>query len=96
MTIADDILALIERKQHRLHLTEEDIAEMLYGQRRAYQQRVNSACRDLVAAKKLVREGRGGPADPYWYHHPYLKLLKGTALRYGPLSVSRKRTVSAA
>jgi len=47
MTIADDIEALIKRKR-RLSLTEEDIADMLFGQNNAYQQRVNSACRQLV------------------------------------------------
>ncbi|MGA2459202.1 MAG: hypothetical protein ABSF85_16650 [Terriglobales bacterium] len=76
MTIADDIEALVERKQRRLHLIEEDIAEMLFGQKHAYQQRVNSVCRQLVKEKRLVREGRGGPANPYWYHLPYPKRRK--------------------
>ncbi len=76
MTIADDIEALVERKQRRLRLTEEDIAEMLFGQKHAYQQRVNSACLQLLKAKRLVREGKGGPANPYWYHLPYPKRRK--------------------
>jgi hypothetical protein len=70
MTIADDIEALVKRKQHRLRLTEEDIAEMLFGQANAYQQRVNQDCRLLVNAGRLVRNGNGGPADPYWYSTP--------------------------
>jgi len=69
MTIADDIEALIKRKR-RLSLTEEDIADMLFGQNNASQQRVNSACRQLVAEKRLVRQGHGGPSDPYTYHPP--------------------------
>jgi hypothetical protein len=73
MTIADDIVALVERKQRRkrpLHLTEEDIAEMLFGQDKAYQQRVNQDCRLLVGQGKLVRDGEGGPADPFTYSLP--------------------------
>jgi hypothetical protein len=70
MTVADDILALVQRKQHRLNLTEEDIAEMLFGQNNGYQQRVNSDCRLLVDAGKLERRGKGGPADPFTYHTP--------------------------
>jgi hypothetical protein len=73
MTIADDIVALIERKQHRLRLTEEDIAQMLFGQDKGYQQRVNSNCRLLIEAGKLVRHGSGGPADPFTYHTPPIK-----------------------
>jgi hypothetical protein len=69
MTIADDIEALVKRKR-RLSLTEEDIADMLFGQNNAYQQRVNSACRQLVKERRLVRQGKGGPDDPYTYHPP--------------------------
>lgn len=75
MTIAHDILDLVGRKQHRLNLTAEDIAEMLFGQR-GYQQQVNSICRHLVKEKRLVREGNGDPANPYWYHLPYLTRRK--------------------
>jgi hypothetical protein len=32
MALAEDIVDLVERKQRRLHLTEQDIAEFLYGQ----------------------------------------------------------------
>jgi hypothetical protein len=72
MTIADDIVALVQRK-HRLRLTEEDIADMLYGQNHGYQQRVNSDCRLLVQQGRLVRHGKGGPADPYTYSLPPIK-----------------------
>jgi hypothetical protein len=73
MTIADDIVDLVERKQRRpqpLHLTEEDIAEMLFGQDKAYQQRVNQDCRFLVDQGRLVRHGSGGPSDPFTYSLP--------------------------
>ncbi len=72
MTIADDIEVLIKRKR-RLSLTEEDIADMLFGQNNTSQQRVNSACRQLVAENRLVRLGSGGPSDPYTYHPPSIK-----------------------
>ena len=75
MTIADDIVALVERK-HRLRLTEEDIADMLFGQNHAYQQRVNADCRLLVDAGRLVRHGKGGPATPYTYGLPPIKRRK--------------------
>jgi hypothetical protein len=73
MTIADDIVALVRRKGHRLNLTEEDIAEMLFGQDNAYQQRVNSDCRLLINQGRLVRHGKGGPGDPCTYHIPPIK-----------------------
>jgi hypothetical protein len=72
MTIADDIEALVSRKR-RLSLTEEDIAEMLFGQDHAYQQRVNADCRLLVQTGRLVRHGKGGPTDPYTYGLPPIK-----------------------
>jgi hypothetical protein len=72
MTIADDIEALVNRKR-RLSLTEEDIADMLFGQHNAFKQRVNPACRQLVAEKRLVRQGNGGLSDPYTYHPPPIK-----------------------
>jgi hypothetical protein len=72
MTVADDIVALVARK-HRLSLTQEDIADMLFGQNNAYQQRVNSACRKLVEEGRLVQHGKGGPADPFTYSLPPIK-----------------------
>jgi len=66
MAIADDIEALVRRKSPRLQLTEEDIAEMLFGPS-AYPQRVNKACRQLVAEERLKREGDGVPHSPHWY-----------------------------
>jgi hypothetical protein len=69
MSIADEILALVERKR-RLSLTLEDIAEMLYGQKDGYPQRVEKPCQKLVKEKKLVKCGNGGEADPYTYHLP--------------------------
>jgi len=68
MTIADKILDLVDRKQHLYGLlTEQDIAEFLYGQNNAYQQLVNAACRKLVDEGRLVRDNGGGPNDPYTY-----------------------------
>ena len=72
MTIADDIVALIKRKR-RLRLTEEDIADMLFGQNNGYQQRVNAACRLLDKQGRLMRHGKSGPADPYTYSLPPIK-----------------------
>jgi hypothetical protein len=70
MTIADSILALIERKERRKRrpsLTAQDIAEMLYGPN-GYQQLVDPTLRELVAAERLDQRGEGGPDDPFTYH----------------------------
>lgn len=67
MAMADDVLALLQRKQHRLNLPAEDISEMLFGQERGYQQRVNNVCVQLVAAGDLVHSGKGGLNDPHTY-----------------------------
>jgi hypothetical protein len=75
MTIPDEIIALVERRR-RLSLTEADIADMLFGKNKAYQQRVNSACRLLVARGLLVRCGRGGRDDPFTYHPRPIKRRK--------------------
>jgi len=72
MSIAEDILGLIEPKRRR-YVTELDIAAMLFGQDKAYHQRVNSACRQLVQQGELVRHGKGGPTDPYTYSLPSVK-----------------------
>jgi hypothetical protein len=66
MTVADKIKALLQRKQHRLNLTAEDIAEMIYGEKGA-QQDVNTVCLQLVEAKELERLGKGGQNDPFCY-----------------------------
>ncbi len=60
------ITILIERKYPRLKLTEEDIAEMLFGDS-FNRPHVNRACRRLVDENRLVREGGGVANDPYWY-----------------------------
>jgi hypothetical protein len=49
---------------------------MLFGQNNAYQQRVNSDCRLLVDTGRLVRNGKGGPADPYTYSLPPINRRK--------------------
>ena len=71
MTIADDIVELVARKR-RHRLTEEDIAEFLFGPK-GNQQRVNAACRQLVEQKRLIRNGKGGQDDPFTYSFPLFK-----------------------
>lgn len=71
MTIADDIVTLIQRKR-KLELTAEDISEMLFGQT-AYPQRVTKALQQLIDEKRLVRRGSGGAANPYTYHLPPIR-----------------------
>jgi hypothetical protein len=46
------------------------IYEVIFGRDNAYQQRVNSTCRRLVAEGKIVRKGNGGASDPFTYHLP--------------------------
>lgn len=66
MTIAENILDLLERKR-RSKLTAVDIAEMLYWEDKTYQQRVKSNCLMLYEEGKLTRSGTGSVADPYTY-----------------------------
>jgi hypothetical protein len=66
MTIADEILDLLKRKR-RLKLTAIDIAEILYWEDKTYQQRVKADCLTLYEQDRLVRDGKGSPADPYVY-----------------------------
>lgn len=63
MTVADDIESLIRRKPG---LSEIEIAEALFGAS-AYQQRVNSTCRRLIAEGRIARSGDGGIAEPFRY-----------------------------
>jgi hypothetical protein len=72
MTVAERVEELVKQNV-RLQLTEQNIADMLFGQLNGYQQRVNSSCRRLVAEGRLVREGKGGPSDPYIYRLPPIK-----------------------
>ncbi|MGQ0446674.1 MAG: hypothetical protein ACT4O2_16535 [Beijerinckiaceae bacterium] len=66
--LADAIVELIERKYPRLKLTEEDIAEMMFGYGgEYYRSRVNEACRWLTEGKRLSRGGKGVAYDPFWY-----------------------------
>jgi hypothetical protein len=67
MTVADDILHEVRRKAGR---TEDELAALIFGRDNAYQQRVNSTCRRLVAEGKIVRKGEGGASDPFKYHLP--------------------------
>jgi hypothetical protein len=64
MTVADDIVDEVRRKSGH---TEADLAALIFGRQNAYQQRVNSTCRKLVADGVLVRHGNGGSSDPYRY-----------------------------
>lgn len=63
MTLAEEVYELVSRKPG---FTESDIARMIFG-RHGYQQQVNSACRQLVDACRVERQGKGGPGDPYTY-----------------------------
>ncbi len=75
MAIIDDILREVQIKEGR---TENDLAALIFGRNQAYQQRVNAACRLLVAEGKIVRKGRGGAYDPYTYWLPpiFLKPIR--------------------
>ena len=66
MIIAEEILDLLKRKR-RLKLTATAIAEILYWEDTAYQQRVKASCLTLYGQGRLVRDGQGSPADPYVY-----------------------------
>jgi len=59
----DRILAAITQ---RPHMTEIEIANAVTSSN-PYQQRVNSGCRRLVDEGRVVRHGKGGPADPFRY-----------------------------
>jgi hypothetical protein len=64
--LEDRVEALVRRKYPRLHLTEEDITEMLFGDT-FNKPHVNRACRRLFDDKRLMREGDGVAHNPYWY-----------------------------
>ena len=66
MIIADEILDLLQRKR-RLKLTAAAIAEILSWEDKTYQQRVKASCLMLYEQGRLIRDGRGRPADPYVY-----------------------------
>jgi hypothetical protein len=67
MALEDDIMYEVRRKAGR---TESELAALIFGRNNAYQQRVNSTCRRLVAERKVVRKGKGGASDPFKYHLP--------------------------
>ena len=71
MTVQDDVLREVRIKEGQ---TEIELAALLFGRNRAYQQRVNPACRQLVAATRIVRKGNGGAYDPYTYWLPPMAL----------------------
>ena len=70
MTVADDIMEEVRRKAG---LTEAELAALIFGRSKAYQQRVNSTCRRLIREGQIVRKGNGGQADPFTYHLPPIK-----------------------
>jgi len=67
MAVMDDILREVRIKEGR---TEDELAALIFGRDQAYQQRVNPACRQLVAEGTVIRKGNGGPNDPYTYWLP--------------------------
>jgi hypothetical protein len=64
MGLANDLERLIARMPG---LTEAQLAKMIYG-KDGYQQKVNSACRQLVHAGRVERRGKGYALDPFTYH----------------------------
>jgi hypothetical protein len=70
MTVAEDIMYEVSRKAG---LTESDLAALIFGRQKAYQQRVNSTCRKLVSEGRLIRDGNGGWGDPFTYRLPPIK-----------------------
>jgi hypothetical protein len=62
----------VRRKAGR---TEDELAALIFGRDDAYQQRVNSTCRKLLAEGKIVRRGKGGQNDPFTYYMPPLRRL---------------------
>jgi len=70
MTVADDIMYEVRRRAGR---TESELAALIFGRDNAYQQRVNSTCRRLIAERQVVRRGRGGAHDPFTYHLPLMR-----------------------
>ena len=68
--LEDKVEALIQRKYPRLRLTQEDIAEMLFGD--AFNRpHISRVCGRLVEDNRLSQEGGGVSNDPYWYR-PYV------------------------
>jgi hypothetical protein len=63
LTLLERVVAAIMR---RPGMTEAEIAGSLFG-RDGYQQKINPACRRLLATGKILREGKGGPGDPFTY-----------------------------
>lgn len=59
-----------DRLFHQIHenrgITETELARAVFGSA-AYRQRVRSDCRVLMAEHTVIRQGGGGPADPYRY-----------------------------
>ena len=64
MGLANDLEVLIARMPG---MTESQLAKMMYGND-GYQQKVNSACRQLVHAGRVERRGKGYALDPFTYY----------------------------
>ena len=67
MAIVDAVLREVQIKGGR---TEVDLAALIFGRDKAYPQRVNAVCRQLIADKIIVRKGNGGAYDPFTYWLP--------------------------
>ena len=63
--LADKIEELVGCKYPRLKLTQEDISELLFGDK-FNRPRVSRACRRLVDEKRLLQEGGGGVARDHF------------------------------
>ncbi len=62
--IRERLLTAIE---NRPGLTERELAELLYGSDKGYQQLVNWPLRQMVREGLVKRQGRGGLSDPFRY-----------------------------
>jgi hypothetical protein len=69
MALAEEIEGLVRL---RPGLTEIELVRMVQRPG-SYLPQVKSACRRLVAAGRLERQGKGGWAHPFTYHPPQIK-----------------------
>jgi hypothetical protein len=79
MTIANDIVVLLESKRRLGPVTAEEISQLLFGQVKGYPQRVNQDLRELVKKGRLERLGGGGSSDPYKYRIKPLRIRRISA-----------------
>ena len=64
LRLTDVLEFLIEKGPGR---TELELAQAVFG-KESYQQRVNQECSVILNRGTVVRQGYGGPSDPYRYY----------------------------